>query len=165
MELEIRGLPQILQKKGTKEKLTEICERNDIVFMAVFGSFARGEQKKTSDIDIANVRLSFPSGCVANLTASRISLKKMRKLRLFQKDEYSSIDLDSREFVRCRLAPAGDNTPFNVNVEQKIIPAQDALEAELTAFVDAIRGGNPRAVTGQEALDVLEISDAILARL
>jgi hypothetical protein len=53
MELEIRGLPEIFQKKGIKEKLAEICQRNDIVFMAVFGSFARGEQKKTSDIDIA----------------------------------------------------------------------------------------------------------------
>jgi predicted nucleotidyltransferase len=53
MELEIQGLPEILQKEGVKEKLAEICKRNDIVFMAVFGSFARGEQKKTSDIDIA----------------------------------------------------------------------------------------------------------------
>jgi len=53
MELEIRGLPEVLQKRGVKEKLAEICKRNDIVFMAIFGSFARGEQKKTSDIDIA----------------------------------------------------------------------------------------------------------------
>jgi len=53
MELEIRGLPEALQKRGVKEKLAEICKRNDIVFMAIFGSFARGEQHKTSDIDIA----------------------------------------------------------------------------------------------------------------
>jgi predicted nucleotidyltransferase len=53
MELEIRGLPEVLQKRGVKEKLAGICKRNDIVFMAIFGSFARGEQKKTSDIDIA----------------------------------------------------------------------------------------------------------------
>ena len=53
MELEIEGLPKTLQKKGLKEKLAEICERNGIVFMAIFGSFVRGEQKKTSDIDIA----------------------------------------------------------------------------------------------------------------
>jgi|SRR4030042_1496300 predicted nucleotidyltransferase len=53
MELEIRGLPEALQKRGVKEKLAEICKRSDIVFMAIFGSFARGEQHKTSDIDIA----------------------------------------------------------------------------------------------------------------
>jgi predicted nucleotidyltransferase len=53
MELEIRGLPGALQKRGIEEKLAEICKRNDIVFMAIFGSFARGEQKKKSDIDIA----------------------------------------------------------------------------------------------------------------
>jgi len=53
MELEIRGLPEALQKRGVKEKVAEICEKNGIVFMVIFGSFARGEQKKTSDIDIA----------------------------------------------------------------------------------------------------------------
>ena len=53
MELEIEGLPKILQKKGLIEKIAEICERNDIVFMVVFGSAVRGEQKRTSDIDIA----------------------------------------------------------------------------------------------------------------
>jgi predicted nucleotidyltransferase len=53
MELEIEGLPKILRKRGLKEKIAEICQRNDIVFMAVFGSFVRGEQKKTSDIDVA----------------------------------------------------------------------------------------------------------------
>jgi len=53
MELEIEGLPKILQKRGLKEKIAEICKKNDVVFMAVFGSVVRGEQKKTSDIDIA----------------------------------------------------------------------------------------------------------------
>jgi uncharacterized protein len=53
MELEIEGLPRILQRKGLKEKIVEICERNDIVFLSVFGSTVRGEQKKTSDIDVA----------------------------------------------------------------------------------------------------------------
>lgn len=53
MELEIEGLPKILQRKGLKERITEICERNDIIFLAVFGSTIRGEQKRTSDIDIA----------------------------------------------------------------------------------------------------------------
>jgi predicted nucleotidyltransferase len=53
MELEIEGLPKDLQKRDLKKKIAEICKKNDIVFMAIFGSFVRGEQKKTSDIDIA----------------------------------------------------------------------------------------------------------------
>jgi hypothetical protein len=53
MEIEIEALPKVLQKRGLKKKLAEICKRNDIVFMAVFGSFVRGEQDKKSDIDIA----------------------------------------------------------------------------------------------------------------
>ena len=53
MEMQIEGLPKALQRKGLKEKIAGICERNDITFLAVFGSTVRGEQKKTSDIDIA----------------------------------------------------------------------------------------------------------------
>jgi predicted nucleotidyltransferase len=51
--IEIKNLPKGLRKKGLEEKLTEVCEKNDIVFMAIFGSFVRGEQNKKSDIDIA----------------------------------------------------------------------------------------------------------------
>ena len=53
MELEIAGLPKSLQKKGLKEKITEICKKNDVIFLAIFGSTVRGQQKRTSDIDIA----------------------------------------------------------------------------------------------------------------
>jgi predicted nucleotidyltransferase len=52
-KIEIQNLPEELRKKGVEEKLAEICRKNDIVFMAVFGSFARGEQNRRSDIDIA----------------------------------------------------------------------------------------------------------------
>lgn len=53
MELKTEGLPEVLQRRGLDKKIVEICKRNDIVFMAVFGSYARGEQKETSDVDIA----------------------------------------------------------------------------------------------------------------
>ncbi|MEM1544905.1 MAG: nucleotidyltransferase family protein [Candidatus Bathyarchaeia archaeon] len=53
IKIEIENLPKELRKEGLKEKLLEICQRNDIVFMAIFGSFVRGEQKRKSDIDIA----------------------------------------------------------------------------------------------------------------
>lgn len=53
MKIEIENLPKDLREKGLEEKLAEICQKNDIVFMAIFGSFVRGEQKKKSDVDIA----------------------------------------------------------------------------------------------------------------
>ena len=53
MEIQVEKLPKALRKKGLEEKLAEICRRNDVVFLAVFGSFVRGEQNKKSDIDIA----------------------------------------------------------------------------------------------------------------
>ena len=53
MEIEVEKLPKVLRRRGLEEKLAEICRKNDIVFLAVFGSFVRGEQNRKSDIDIA----------------------------------------------------------------------------------------------------------------
>ena len=53
MEIEVEKLPKVLRKKGLEEKLAEICKKNDIVFLAVFGSFVRGQQNRKSDVDIA----------------------------------------------------------------------------------------------------------------
>jgi len=53
IKIEIKNLPKELRKRGLREKLTEICQKNDIVFMAIFGSFVKGEQNKKSDIDVA----------------------------------------------------------------------------------------------------------------
>ena len=53
MEIEIENMPKQLRKTGLERKLTAVCEKNDVVFMAIFGSFSRGDQKKNSDVDIA----------------------------------------------------------------------------------------------------------------
>ena len=128
---------------------------------------ATGVPVISDDIDIANVRLSFPSGCVANLTASRISVKRMRKLRLFEKDNYFSVDLNKGEIehyglIREPVTPATMPISF---VSETITPI-DALETEQQAFIDAITGARPNAgVNGVEALAILRVTDAILSRI
>ncbi len=125
---------------------------------------ATGVPVVSSGIDIASVRVAFPSGCVANLTASRISAKRMRKIRIFAKDNYFSVDLDKGEVERYFLsAGAAASGGIPVAVEKNSVPPRDALESELAAFVDAV-GGNrsEEAVTGVEALSVLKVSDVIL---
>ncbi|MBD3345633.1 MAG: gfo/Idh/MocA family oxidoreductase [Chitinivibrionales bacterium] len=129
---------------------------------------ATGVPVISPDIDIANVRLSFPSGLVVNCTASRVSIKRMRKLRLFQKNTYFSVDLDTRKFERCYLDPAysADQLPVVCDTEKPA--AGDALEKELDAFVNAINGeenGNRGGTTGNEALIVLKITDAIMKKI
>jgi predicted dehydrogenase len=126
---------------------------------------ATGVPVVSKDIDIANIRLSFPSGCIANVTASRISTKKMRKLRLFQKDNYYSVDLDKKEFVHCYLTTAQDGGR-PVAQTREVLRETDALALELDAFVRAIAGNeSANATPGAEALRVLRMTDAIMDRL
>jgi predicted dehydrogenase len=128
---------------------------------------ATGVPVISHDIDIANVRMAFPSGCVANLTASRISAKRMRKIRIFAPGNYFSVNLDKGEIDRYSLTPdagAPGGTPFTFAQEK--VAAIDALEMELRAFVEDIREKtNRRGVGGKEALVVLKAADVILGLL
>ena len=128
---------------------------------------ATGVAVVSDGVDIANVRIPFPSGCVVNCTASRISAKRMRKLRLFERDNYYSVDLDKEEIEHYYLSgPAAPGRPLPVEFDREKPKHTDALEAELSAFVDDIRGGAAlNGVRGREALSVLKITDSILSQL
>jgi len=110
-------------------------------------------------VDIANVRLAFASGCIANLTASRISTEKVRKLRLFQPGEYISIDYQRQEAVR--LAIKGSEIAF----EQFPVAHGEPLQLELTSFFDAVRNRTPPKVDGFQAANALRVAEAILAKI
>lgn len=119
----------------------------------------------TEQEDIANARLRFESGCVANLTVSRISPERQRKFRVFQADAYLSLDfLEKRLEVyrRCRDPRTGD-----LRIEREAIePAEsDALTAELSSFVQAVRTGRPPVVSGREAREALRLGLEILVRM
>ena len=93
----------------------------------------------STDLDIANARLHFPSGCVANLTASRVSAKPMRKLRFFQSDGYFSVDfLEQSATVFRRRVPATGGTP-EIEVEQLTTDPVDSLTHQLLSFVACVR--------------------------
>jgi predicted dehydrogenase len=128
---------------------------------------ATGVPVVSSGIDIASVRIPFPSGCVVNCTASRISAKRMRKFRLFARDNYYSVDLEKEEIEHYYLtgpATAGEALPVGFGKEKT--KHTDALEAELAAFVNDISGvPGHGGVTGEEALAVLKITDTILAQI
>jgi predicted dehydrogenase len=101
--------------------------------------------------DIANARLQFEGGCVANVTASRASLKSERKMRLFQKDAYVSIDFQAGAAT---IARKGERETFpgvpEIEVERRGFAANDALALEIAAFLAAIRGERPVAVSGED---------------
>jgi len=113
----------------------------------------------TDHVDIANARLGFAGQCVANLTASRVSATPMRKLRLFQRDAYFSIDFLERRATLYRRLPSEGAAP-RIEVEELKTDAEDALLAQLEVFVAAARGeataaGAQRGVSGEAAVAAL----------
>jgi len=129
---------------------------------------ASGYPVLTDEVDIANARLEFADGCVANVTASRVSQKAMRKMRIFQHDAYFSVDFPSSSIdIARRNGAERDEQGFpKISVEErKTAEKSDAILAEIRAFLDCVRTGATPAVTGRDgrrALAVaLEISRAI----
>lgn len=117
---------------------------------------AIGSSVFSDDLDIANARLRFESGCVANVTASRVSLKTERKLRLFQDDAYLSIDLQQKILTVIRkgaAAPAGELP--QVSIDERTYEQGDALRLQIEAFVASIRTGQAPLVGGEEGLAAL----------
>ncbi len=120
----------------------------------------------TSRVDIANARLRFANGCIANVTASRVSMKRERKLRVFQPDAYVAIDYDERTVRICRRVPA--ETPgalAEITVREHDAGAGDPLRDEIEAFVAAVRTRAAPVVGGREGLRALELAERIAASL
>jgi predicted dehydrogenase len=117
----------------------------------------------TDEIDIANARIRFANGCVADVTASRISLKAERKLRVFQADAYLSIDLQQKllTIVRKPAAIAEGASP-KVDLEERSFEQGDALQDEIRSFVDAVRRGARPVVSGEDGLRALETATRIV---
>jgi predicted dehydrogenase len=137
---------------------------------------ASGVAVMTDTPDIANVRIEFNNGCVANLTSSRISMKKMRKMRMFQKDTYIGIDfLDKKtEIIRLKGdadagsftfdldTPAGKKT---IAVASPKIEDGNAIKMELESFVDSIINNKPTAVTELDGYLAMEVAHQILDKI
>ena len=137
---------------------------------------ASGVAVMTDTPDIANVRIEFNNGCVANLTSSRISMKKMRKMRLFQKDAYLGIDFLQKKTEIIKLKHADDANVFSFDIETphgkktiavanpEILPA-NAIKLELENFVNAINNNTPTVVSEIDGLLAMEVAHQILEKI
>jgi len=124
---------------------------------------AVGVNVLTPRIDIANARLRFASGCIANVTASRISRERVRKVRFFQHDSYVSIDYAAQEVEVYRLAPRGAVPPIQGG--KLDVVNEEPLRRELVDFVDAVRHKREPGVTGQAGRDALELATRIAEKM
>lgn len=120
----------------------------------------------TQEPDIANARLRFASGCIANITASRVALKRERKMRLFQPDTYIVVDYGEHRIRICRRdpTPAAGSLP-NISFEEREVGGEDALEEEIRAFLRSVRDRSEPIVSGQDGLQALEVAEQIIGCL
>ncbi len=119
------------------------------------------------EVDIANARLQFENGCVANVTASRVSRETMRKIRIFQPDAYISIDYQARKISILRKGGMGFPVPGlpEIDMEERSFEQVDALLEEIRSFVDSVRNGTPPVVSGEEGKRALELALQINRKL
>jgi predicted dehydrogenase len=138
--------------------------------------FANGVNVLSDTPDIANVRIEFDNGCVANLTSSRISMKKMRKMRLFQKDAYVGIDfLDKKtEIIKYKSPEDKDVFTFDIDtghgkktiaIAAPVVKENNAIKTELQSFVDAITNNKTTVVTEIDGYRAMEVAHMILERI
>lgn len=123
---------------------------------------AVGRRVFSESIDVANARIRFANGCVANVTSSRISMKTERSLRIFQSDEYISADLNNKTVTRYARKGDGPVTgPDDVLTEKAEFGDSDAMMVQTEAFLESINGGPPPLVTGKTATEALATAAAI----
>ena len=117
----------------------------------------------TDKVDIAHARLEFSGGVVANLTASRVSTEKVRKLRLFQHHEYLSVDYGRRELLRIRVAESGNPPQFRF--EKLPVSDEEPLRAQLRAFISAVQTRRRPVVDGHAGRRALALADRVMAAI
>lgn len=181
MFIEVHRLAQF-NPRGTEVSVILDLMIHDIdIILTIIDSdvkniLASGVAVMTDTPDIANVRIEFNNGCVANLTSSRISMKKMRKMRMFQKDSYIGIDFLEKKTEIIKLRQPEDVNTFSFDIEtpngKKTIavanPAvhdANAIRLELEAFVDSITNNKPTVVSEIDGFLAMEVAHQILEKI
>jgi len=181
MFIEVHRLAQF-NPRGTEVSVILDLMIHDIdVILSIVKSdvknvYASGVAVMTDTPDIANVRIEFNNGCVANLTSSRISMKKMRKIRLFQKDAYIGIDFLEKKTEVIKMKESHDENVFSFDIEtpsgtktiaiaSPAILEVNAIKKELEEFVNAIKNNTQPIVNEIDGYRAMEIAHQILHKM
>lgn len=132
----------------------------NLVHSDITNIHAVGVPVLSDEVDIANARLQFASGCVANVTASRVSLEGMRKIRLFQSDAYISIDYQNRKIAVFRKGAGENSLPGlpNIGMETQSFEQRDALLDEIKSFIQSISSQEAPVVSAEDGKKALEVA-------
>ena len=160
-----------------KERATDVSVVLDLMIhdIDIISNFVRSKIKSihaagipviSGHVDIANARLEFENGCVANVTASRISTRDERKIRLFQRDAYISVDFANHEITIVKQSDKDESSIIpGMGINQLCFTKTDALDDELKSFVKAVKKRESPEVTGKVGRDALKIALSIMAQI
>ena len=181
MFLEVHRLSQFNPRGTDVSVILDLMIHDiDIILSLVKSSvkniYANGVNVLSDTPDIANVRIEFDNGCVANLTSSRISMKKMRKMRLFQKDSYIGIDFLDKKTEVIKYKSPSDKNVFTFDIETNTgtktiaiaapaIKENNAIKLELQSFIDAIKNNKSTIVSEVDGLRAMEVAHLILDKI
>jgi predicted dehydrogenase len=136
-----------------------------LVKAAVTSVSAVGVPVVSDQVDIANARLEFASGCVANITASRVSGQRLRRIRVFQRDTYFVLDCASQELHLFRSGPADGSGKSRLARAEIPVTRSEPLRQELADFVESVRTRRPPLVSGEVGREAVAVAAQIIQRL
>lgn len=119
----------------------------------------------TDKVDAANVRLEFKNGAVANITASRVGVEKIRKMRFYQQNAYVAVDYVTKYAALTSLAPGAENPLFGIKINRLEINDIEPLRAEIEAFIDAVIEDKTPPVTGADGRLALSLALGVLDKI
>ena len=159
-------------ERGTEVNVVLDLMIHDIdIILSLVGSkikqiHAVGVPVVTPEVDIANARLIFENGCVANVTASRISMKSLRKIRFFQKDTYVSVDYANHVITVVRKDDTGTGLPVpGMSMNQSKFQQADALKAEIESFIASVRTRQRPLASGVDGRKALQVAVDIVNQI
>lgn len=162
--IEAHRLGPFVERATDVDVVTDLMIHDIDIILSLVGEklasiSATGTPVLTNHVDIANARLEFVNGAVANVTASRVSSKKFRRIRVFGRNSYRAINFVDQQLEVAYPGdiPEGQNYPEIVYESHSITPSQP-LDAELAHFIDAVRQGNKPLVTGEDGMEALRVA-------
>ncbi|MDH5393839.1 MAG: Gfo/Idh/MocA family oxidoreductase [Gammaproteobacteria bacterium] len=164
--IEAHRLSMFVERATDVDVITDLMIHDiDIVLSLVDSEIvnvsASGLPVLTEHVDIANVRLEFANGAVANVTASRVSNKKHRRIRVFEKDHYYGLNFEDQQLEIASTRPQHDNARDEIIMEKPQIEPQMPLDAELIEFIDSVKTGKPPLVDGRVGLEAIRVANLV----
>lgn len=169
--LEVTRIGPFVARATDVDVVTDLMIHDIDIVMSLVNSpitsiSANGTPVITDHIDIANVRLEFESGAVANVTASRVSTKQQRRIRIFEQQHYYGLDYTNQQITMAKTEPAADGEQWPKVISEELdIEPRLPLNAELDAFIETVQNNGTPLVTGRIALEAVRVAHIIKEKM